>query len=79
MQYASGEGWRLPLGQLAMTIAQFIPAGWAAYVRHRERTNAMVELRSMDDQMLADMGISRCGIESAIRFDDSDLPLRRRE
>lgn len=78
MQYAS-RGWRLAVGQLATTIAQIIHAAIAAYVRHGKRTNAIAELRTMDDHMLADMGISRCGIESAIRSADSDLPPRRRE
>lgn len=79
MQYASSEGWRLSLGHLARTIAQIIHAGRAAYVRRRERANAIAELRTMDDHMLADMGISRCGIESAIQSGGSDSSLCSRE
>jgi len=78
MQYASSERWRLRLGHLARSVAQIIHAGWAAYVRRRERANAIAELRTMDDHMLADMGIARCGIESAIRSTDSDPSLRHR-
>jgi uncharacterized protein YjiS (DUF1127 family) len=79
MQYASSEGWLPSLEQLARSAARPIRAGWTAYVRHRERINAMAELRTMDDHMLADMGISRCGIESAIQSARSDSPLRSRE
>jgi len=78
MHYASSERWQLRLGQLARIAAQIVHAGWTIHARRRERANAMTELRTMDDHMLADMGISRCGIESAIRSADSDPPLRHR-
>jgi uncharacterized protein YjiS (DUF1127 family) len=78
MQYAGSEGRRLSLGDLTRSAAQLIHAGWTAYVRRRERAEAIMELRTMDDHMLADMGISRCGIESAIRSAESDGPTRSR-
>ncbi|CAN5305453.1 hypothetical protein BH10PSE10_BH10PSE10_18630 [soil metagenome] len=79
MQYASSTGWRLNFGQLARSIAHIVDASWTAYVRHRGRVNAIAELRSMDDHTLADMGVARCGIESAIRSADSDPTLRHRQ
>ncbi len=78
MQYAGSTGWRLNFGHLARSAAQVIRAGWTAYARRRERIDAIAELRTMDDHTLADMGLSHCGIESALRSANNEPTLRRR-
>lgn len=66
-------------------IRQMVVGGfralWRAWRRMLLRQEARAALRSMTDRELWDIGISRSGIEGAIRRDDIDAvdePVRRR-
>jgi len=66
-------------------IRQIVVGGfralWRAWRRMLVRQEARAALRSMTDRELWDIGISRSGIEGAIRRDDTDAvdePVRRR-
>lgn len=48
-------------------LTQAIVAAWRAYRKHREARRSIQLLRSMDDHMLRDIGISRGEIRYVVR------------
>ncbi len=53
--------------QVATRAAATVRTIWARYVERRARLRELAELCAMDDMALKDIGISRLGIQAAIR------------
>lgn len=66
------------LVRLAMHAVDAIRAVQTAYIRRRDRLQAIAELSSMQDRELNDIGISRSGIEAALYFGERDGSRRHR-
>ncbi len=60
----------LAAGQRPSTLMQFfrcLARRLKAHIEDRNHRRAMRELRRFDDHMLSDIGLSRAGIEQAVR------------
>lgn len=59
-------------------VGRALQAAWRGLVRRREERRAIAHLRSLDNRMLADMGVTRGQIEGAVRGTDPDFARPRR-
>jgi uncharacterized protein YjiS (DUF1127 family) len=65
------EGGRNAARMLGHGAAAAASRNWRRYTTWRARRRAVQELRSLDDHMLRDLGLSRSGIEAAVYGLDS--------
>jgi uncharacterized protein YjiS (DUF1127 family) len=59
-----------PLRTAARAAVAAAGKGWRAYIRRRERSAAVRELRALDDRTLKDIGINRSEIEWVVEGQD---------